>query len=167
MSLSTLPIASLQLWFSSRLVIHCGLGHMTGDRFTLKEQAQYHAGLQKTLLVANEVLAKGSAATDAVVAPTNQMALNPVFNAGRGAVFTNEGKNELDASIMDGKTLAVGAVAGVTNVKHPIYCANLVRKKSLHVMMTSLGAEKFCAQNGAEIVEPKWFFTEHRYQQLK
>lgn len=71
MSLSTLPIASFQLWFSSRLVIHCGVGHMTADRFTLKEQAQYHAGLQKTLLVANEVLAKGSTATDAVMVAIN------------------------------------------------------------------------------------------------
>ena len=113
------------------------------------------------------MLAKGGTATDAVMAAINQMELNPIFNAGRGAVFTNEGKNELDASIMDGKTLAAGAVAGVTNVKHPINCANLVRTKSPHVMMTSLGAEKFCAQNGAEIVDPKWFFTEHRYQQLK
>ena len=113
------------------------------------------------------MLAKGSTASDAVVAPTNQLALTPIFNAGRGAVFTNEGKKELDASIMDGKTLVAGAVAGVTNVKHPINSANLVRTKSLHVMMTSLGAEKFCAQNGAVIVEPKWFFTEHRYQQLK
>lgn len=70
------------------------------------------------------------------------MALNPIFNAGRDAVFMNEGNNELDASIMDGKTLTVGAVAGVTNVKHPINCVNLVRTKSPHFMMTSLGAEK-------------------------
>lgn len=150
-----------------RLVIHGGAGNITADRFTPEEQAQYHAGLQKALLAGNEVLAKGGTATDAVMAAINQMELNPIFNAGRGAVFTNEGKNELDASIMDGKTLAAGAVAGVTNVKHPINCANLVRTKSPHVMMTSLGAEKFCAQNGAEIVDPKWFFTEYRYQQLK
>ena len=104
---------------------------------------------------------------DAVKAAINQMELNPNFNAGRGAVFTSEGKNELDSSIMDGKTLSAGAVAGVTNVKHPINCADLVRTKSPHVMMATKGAEEFCAKNGAETVDPKWFFTDFRYQQLQ
>lgn len=151
-----------------RLVIHGGAGNITADRFTdPAEIAAYHEGLQAALLAGNAVLAKGGTAIDAVQAAINQMELNPRFNAGKGAVFTNEGKNELDASIMDGKTLMAGAVAGVTNVKHPINCANLVRTKSPHVMMTSAGAEKFCAKNGAEIVDPSWFFTEHRFNQLK
>ncbi len=150
-----------------RLVIHGGAGNITVDRFTPEQQAEYHAGLQKALLAGNKVLASGGTAIDAVKAAINEMELNPIFNAGRGAVFTNEGKNELDSSIMDGKTLMAGAVAGVTNIKHPINCADLVRTKSPHVMMATKGAEKFCAQNGAETVDPKWFFTQNRYDQLK
>ena len=150
-----------------RLVIHGGAGNITADRFTPEQQAEYHAGLQKALLAGNKVLASGGTAIDAVKAAINEMELNPIFNAGRGAVFTNEGKNELDSSIMDGKTLMAGAVAGVTNIKHPINCADIVRTKSPHVMMATKGAEKFCAQNGAETVDPKWFFTQNRYDQLK
>lgn len=150
-----------------RLVIHGGAGNIVEGRFTPEEEKAYHEGLQAALKAGYDVLAKGGTSVDAVKAAINQMELNPIFNAGRGAVFTNEGKNELDASIMDGKDLTAGAVAGVTNVKHPIKCADLVRTKSPHVMMVTQGAEKFCAQNGAEIVDPKWFFTQHRYDQLK
>ena len=85
-----------------RLVIHGGAGNITADRFTPEQQAEYHAGLQKALLAGNKVLASGGTAIDAVKAAINEMELNPIFNAGRGAVFTNEGKNELDSSIMDG-----------------------------------------------------------------
>ena len=150
-----------------RLVIHGGAGNIVEGRFTPEEEKAYHEGLQAALKAGYDVLAKGGTSVDAVKAAINQMELNPIFNAGRGAVFTNEGKNELDASIMDGKDLTAGAVAGVTNVKHPINCADLVRTKSPHVMMITQGAEKFCAQNGADIVDPKWFFTQHRYDQLK
>ena len=150
-----------------RLVIHGGAGNIVEGRFTPEEEKAYHEGLQAALKAGYDVLAKGGTSVDAVKAAIYQMELNPIFNAGRGAVFTNEGKNELDASIMDGKDLTAGAVAGVTNVKHPINCADLVRTKSPHVMMVTQGAEKFCAQNGAEIVDPKWFFTQHRYDQLK
>ena len=150
-----------------RLVIHGGAGNIVEGRFTPEEEKAYHEGLQAALRAGYDVLAKGGTSVDAVKAAINQMELNPIFNAGRGAVFTNEGKNELDASIMDGKDLTAGAVAGVTNVKHPINCADMVRTKSPHVMMVTQGAEKFCAQNGAEIVDPKWFFTQHRYDQLK
>ena len=150
-----------------RLVIHGGAGNIVEGRFTPEEEKAYHEGLQAALKAGYDVLAKGGTSVDAVKAAINQMELNPIFNAGRGAVFTNEGKNELDASIMDGKDLTAGAVAGVTNVKHPINCADMVRTKSPHVMMVTQGAEKFCAQNGAEIVDPKWFFTQHRYDQLK
>ena len=150
-----------------RLVIHGGAGNIVEGRFTPEEEKAYHEGLQAALKAGYDVLAKGGTSVDAVKAAITQMELNPIFNAGRGAVFTNEGKNELDASIMDGKDLTAGAVAGVTNVKHPINCADLVRTKSPHVMMVTQGAEKFCAQNGAEIVDPKWFFTQHRYDQLK
>ena len=150
-----------------RLVIHGGAGTMAREDFTPERAAKYHEGLQQALQAGYAVLEQGGTAVDAVKAAINQMELNPNFNAGRGAVFTSEGKNELDSSIMDGKTLSAGAVAGGTNVKHPINCADLVRTKSPHVMMATKGAEEFCAKNGAETVDPKWFFTDFRYQQLQ
>ena len=150
-----------------RLVIHGGAGTMAREDFTPERAAKYHEGLQQALQAGYAVLEQGGTAVDAVKAAINQMELNPNFNAGRGAVFTSDGKNELDSSIMDGKTLSAGAVAGVTNVKHPINCADLVRTKSPHVMMATKGAEEFCAKNGAETVDPKWFFTDFRYQQLQ
>ena len=137
-----------------RLVIHGGAGTMAREDFTPERAAKYHEGLQQALQAGYAVLEQGGTAVDAVKAAINQMELNPNFNAGRGAVFTSEGKNELDSSIMDGKTLSAGAVAGVTNVKHPINCADLVRTKSPHVMMATKGAEEFCAKNGAETVDP-------------
>ena len=147
--------------------IHGGAGTMAREDFTPERAAKYHEGLQQALQAGYAVLEQGGTAVEAVKAAINQMELNPNFNAGRGAVFTSEGKNELDSSIMDGKTLSAGAVAGVTNVKHPINCADLVRTKSPHVMMATKGAEEFCAKNGAETVDPKWFFTDFRYQQLQ
>jgi beta-aspartyl-peptidase (threonine type) len=92
---------------------------------------------------------------------------SPLFNAGKGAVFTNEGKNELDASVMDGKTLKAGAVAGVTNVKSPISLARKVMEASEHVMLTGRGAEHFAKEKGLEIVDPSYFYTETRFQQLQ
>jgi beta-aspartyl-peptidase (threonine type) len=90
-----------------------------------------------------------------------------LFNAGKGAVFTNEGKNELDASIMDGKTLKAGAVAGMTNIKNPITAARAVMDKSEHVMMAYKGAEEFAAANGCETVAPSYFFTTQRWNDLQ
>ena len=167
LALAAALTAGAQAADSFRLIIHGGAGNITPERFTEEEVKAYHEGLQAALKAGHKILAEGGTSVEAVKAAINQMELNPIFNAGRGAVFTNEGKNELDASIMDGKTLSAGAVAGVTNVKHPINCADLVRTKSPHVMMASKGAEQFCKNNGAEIVDPKWFYTEHRYQQLK
>jgi L-asparaginase / beta-aspartyl-peptidase len=91
----------------------------------------------------------------------------PLFNAGKGAVFTNEGRNELDAAIMNGHSLAAGSVAGVTTIRNPISAARAVMEKSPHVMMVGLGAEKFAAENGLEIVEPSYFHTEERWRSLQ
>ncbi|HQX71725.1 MAG TPA: isoaspartyl peptidase/L-asparaginase, partial [Chitinophagaceae bacterium] len=92
---------------------------------------------------------------------------DPLFNAGKGAVFTNEGKNELDAAIMDGKTLEAGSVAGVTIIRNPITAARAVMEKSPHVMMTGAGAEKYAKQQGLEIVDPSYFYTEERWRGLQ
>ena len=104
---------------------------------------------------------------DAVEAAIRMMEDSPQFNAGRGAVFTHDGRNELDASIMEGKTLKAGSVAGVTNVKNPITAARAVMEKSKHVLLVSRGAEAFAAEKGLEIVDPKYFRTEERWNQLQ
>src|SRR5690606_36239729 len=104
---------------------------------------------------------------DAVQAAVNVLEDSPLFNAGKGAVFTNEGKNELDASIMDGATLKAGAVAGVTTLKNPINGARAVMEKSEHVMMVGKGAELFALSQGCDTVSPSYFYTEERWNQLQ
>ncbi|MGV3070825.1 isoaspartyl peptidase/L-asparaginase, partial [Proteus mirabilis] len=104
---------------------------------------------------------------EAVQKSINVMEDSPLFNAGKGAVFTHDGRNELDASIMDGKTRKAGAVAGVTTVKNPINAAIAVMEKSPHVMMVSQGADLFAKEQGLTIVDPSYFRTEYRLQQLQ
>src|SRR5690606_13065847 len=110
---------------------------------------------------------QGKTSLDAVVSAIETMENNPIFNAGKGAVFTNEGKNELDASIMDGATRKAGAVAGVTTIKNPIKAARMVMDKSNHVMLAGKGAEEFAEQMGLEIVPASYFFTEHRWKRIQ
>src|SRR6185369_8391330 len=104
---------------------------------------------------------------DAIEATTRLMEDDPLFNCGRGGVFTAEGRNELDAAIMDGKTLAAGAVAGVTRTRHPISLARRVMEKSPHVLLISKGADAFSQEQGLEQVEPGWFYTERRWRALE
>ena len=113
------------------------------------------------------VLKAGGTSLDAVETAVKVLEDNPLFNAGKGAVFTNEGKNELDAAIMDGKTLKAGSIAGVTTIRNPITAARAVMEKSEHVMMAGKGAEKFASQNGCEIVDPGYFYTEDRFKGLQ
>ena len=110
---------------------------------------------------------KGGSALDAVEASVRVLEDNPLFNAGKGAVFTNDGKNELDASIMNGRTLKAGAVAAVKTIKNPISAARAVMEKSPHVMMTGSGAEQFAREQGLEIVDPSYFYTEERWKSLQ
>jgi beta-aspartyl-peptidase (threonine type) len=131
------------------------------------KEAAYQAKLAEALAAGEKVLAEGGAALDAVVAAITLMEDSPLFNAGKGAVFTADGKNELDSSIMDGATLNAGAVSGVTNVKNPILLARAVMDRSKHVMLQGKGAETFAAENGLEIVDPEYFYTERRWQQLQ
>ncbi|MFT4154624.1 isoaspartyl peptidase/L-asparaginase family protein [Parafilimonas sp.] len=148
------------------LVIHGGAGTILQSSMTPEREALYKQGLQNALNAGNAVLKNGGAALDAVEAAIKILEDDSLFNAGKGAVFTNAGKNELDASIMDGKTLKAGAVAGVTNIKNPITAARAVMDKSEHVMMAGKGAEEFAAANGCTVVDPSYFFTASRWSGL-
>ncbi|HJN90664.1 MAG TPA: isoaspartyl peptidase/L-asparaginase [Verrucomicrobiota bacterium] len=148
------------------IVIHAGAGSLSRDSLTPERERLYHATLEQSLRTGHTILKRGGSALDAVEAAIVIMEDAPVFNAGKGAVFTAEGKNELDASIMDGRVLQAGAVGGVTTVKNPISAARAVMEKSPHVLFTNRGAEKFASDNGLEIVDPKYFFTERRWKQI-
>ncbi len=149
------------------LVIHGGAGTILKSQMTAEREKAYTDALNLALDAGQKILQKGGSALDAVEAAVRMMEDNPLFNAGKGAVFTNEGRNELDAAIMDGKTLAAGSVAGMTTIKNPISAARAVMEKSPHVMMIGAGAEKFAAQEGLELVDPSYFFTESRWRGLQ
>jgi len=149
------------------LVIHGGAGTITRQNMSAEKEKAYTEALNQALQAGYAVLKKGGTSLDAVEAAIRYMEDSPLFNAGKGAVFTNEGKNELDASIMDGKTLKAGAIAGVTNIKNPITTARRVMEHSEHVMMTGKGAEKFAKEQGMQLVDPAYFRTETRFKQLQ
>jgi beta-aspartyl-peptidase (threonine type) len=138
------------------------------ERTTLtpEKQRAYRAGLNEALQAGGAVLDKGGASLDAVEAAVRVLEDNPLFNAGRGAVFTAEGRNELDAAIMDGATLKAGAVAGVTRTRHPVDLARAVMDKTRHVMLAGPGADRFSVEQGLEQVDPGYFKTDERWQQL-
>lgn len=148
-------------------VIHGGAGVITKGSLTPEREAEYRAKLQEALLAGYKLLQEGRPALDAVEAAIRIMEDSPLFNAGKGAVFTHDGKNELDSSIMDGKTLAAGAVAGLHHVKNPITLARAVMEKSPHVMMAGDGAEKFAKEQNIELVDEKYFFTQPRWDSLQ
>lgn len=149
------------------LVIHGGAGTITKESMSPEKEAAYTAKLQEALNSGYAVLEGGGTSLEAVTTTIQILEESPLFNAGRGAVFTNEGKNEMDASIMNGATGEAGAVAGVTTIKSPILAAQAVMQKSPHVMMAGKGAEKFAAEQGLEIVDPSYFYDENRHEQLK
>jgi beta-aspartyl-peptidase (threonine type) len=149
------------------LVIHGGAGTILKSSMTPEKEELYRQGLQNALNAGNKILKEGGTALDAVEASIKILEDDSLFNAGKGAVFTNEGRNELDASVMDGKTLKAGAVAGVTNIKNPITAARAVMDKSEHVMMAGRGAELFAAKNGCTVVDPSYFFTTQRWNDLQ
>ena len=148
------------------IVMHGGAGVIERSSMTPERDAAYRAGLDEAIHAAAAVLDKGGSAVDAVEAGLRKLEDNPLFNAGKGAVFDAEGRNELDAAIMDGKTLMAGAVAGVTRTKNPISLARAVMEKSPHVMLVGPGADEFAASVGLQQVEPSYFFTEPRWQGL-
>ena len=148
------------------IVVHGGAGVI--ERATMKPEteAAYRASMTQATEAGAKVLDSGGSSLDAIEAVVHILEDDPLFNAGRGAVFTADGKNELDAAIMDGATLKAGAVAGVTRTRHPISLARAVMDKSPHVMLIGSGADAFAAQVGLEQVDPSFFFTERRWQQL-
>lgn len=149
-----------------RLAIHGGAGVERRD-MTPEDERDAKAALELALRQGYEQLKAGNPALDAVTAAIAVLEDDPHFNAGRGAVFTHDGRNELDASIMDGATRKAGAVAGVHRVKNPIRLARAVLERSVHVMMIGDGAEVFAQEQGVELVDPAWFRTEKRWQQLQ
>jgi L-asparaginase / beta-aspartyl-peptidase len=149
------------------LVIHGGAGTILKKNMTPEKEKAYQEALQRALQAGYAILSKGGTAMDAVEAAVRVLEDSPLFNAGKGAVFTNEGKNELDAAIMNGKTLAAGSVASVTNIKNPIAAARAVMEKSEHVMMIGDGAERFAREKGLEIVDPVYFHTGERWNALQ
>jgi beta-aspartyl-peptidase (threonine type) len=149
------------------LVMHGGAGTITRASMTPEIEKQYRDTLEQALRTGHELLKKGRASLDAVEASIRILEDSPLFNAGKGAVFTHEGRNELDSSIMDGSTRKAGAVAGVTIIRNPISAARAVMEKSPHVMMAGRGAELFATKMGLEIVDPSYFWTEKRWKQLQ
>ena len=149
------------------LAIHGGAGTMQRANMSAEQEAEYRAKLKEALQAGYQVLEQGGTSLDAVEAAIQLMEESPLFNAGKGAVFTNDGKNELDAAIMDGQTHQAGAVAGISHVKSPIAAARAVMEASPHVMMVGAGAEQFAQEQGLEMVEPSYFFTDKRHQQLE
>ena len=149
------------------LVIHGGAGVIERAALSPEREADYRARLAEALNAGYAVLERGGASLDAVTAAINVMEDSPLFNAGKGAVFNADGICELDASIMDGRTQAAGAVAGVHHIKNPINLARDVMLKSEHVMMVGEGAEKFARTLGYEMVPNEYFQTDWRREQLK
>ncbi len=147
------------------LAIHGGAGNITPAIMNKEQEAQYHAGLQEALHKGYAILADGGAAMDAVVAAISVLEDNPLFNAGRGAVFTKKGLNEMDAAIMDGSNLAAGAIAGVRNIKNPIKLAREVMLRSGHVFLSGNGAAEFALKQGIEMAPDDYFFNKSRYDQ--
>lgn len=148
------------------LAIHGGAGVERRD-MTPEDERAARAALELALRRGHAELKAGKSAVDAVTAAITVLEDDPHFNAGRGAVFTHDGRNELDTSIMDGRTRKAGAAAGVHRVKNPILLARAIMERSEHVMMVGDGAEVFAAEQGIELVDPSWFRTEKRWQQLQ
>ena len=148
------------------IVIHGGAGSMDPNMEESSKQS-YINSLTKALNIGKEILEKGGSSLDAVEQVVRFLEDDSLFNAGRGAVFTAEGKNELDASIMDGRDLSSGAITGVTIVKNPISLARLVMEKTQHVLFAGKGADNLGMQLGVEVVDPSYFFVYDRFNELK
>ncbi len=152
---------------SYTLVIHGGAGTILKKNMTPEREAAIRTVMNAAMDIGEQILKEGGSASDAVEQTIIALENSPYFNAGKGAVFTHAGKNELDASFMEGRSQHAGAVGGVTNVKNPIRAARAVMEKSEHVLLTGRGAEQFAKEQGLEIVDPDYFFTKSRWESLQ
>ncbi len=134
---------------------------------TVEKEKAYREKLAEALNSGYEKLKQGGTSTEAVIVAIKILEDSPLFNAGKGSVFNSEGKNEMDAAIMEGNTLMAGVVAGITTVKNPITAAHAVMTKSVHVFMIGRGAEQFAKDRGLEIVDPSYFFDSTRYKEWR
>lgn len=149
------------------LAVHGGAGTMPRAELSAEREAAVRADLTRALRAGHAVIAQGGSSLDAVTRAIVVLEDSPYFNAGKGAVFNHDGVNELDASIMDGATRRAGAVAGLHRIRNPVLLARAVMEKSPHVMMAGEGAEAFAKSIGFEFVDPAYFRTEERWQQLQ
>lgn len=149
------------------LVVHGGAGQIMRNRITPQQDSDIRAALARALAAGTALLEAGSTAVDAVEAAVRVLEDDPNFNSGRGAVFTYDERNELDAAIMNGATRAAGAVAGTTRTRHPVSLARAVMERSPHVMLGGDGADQFSREQGLEQVEPEWFATPQRLADLR
>lgn len=149
------------------IVIHGGAGTILKENMTPELEKAYTDIMNAALDIGEKILAEGGSSIDAVEKTIHLMEDSPLFNAGKGAVFTHEGRNEMDASFMYGKDMSAGAVGGITTIKHPISAARAVMEKSDHVMLTGIGAEQFSREQGLEEVDPEYFYTERRWNALQ
>lgn len=147
------------------LVIHGGAGNITPAMMTKEMEAEYDAGLKIALDAGYDILKNGGSSMDAIVAAIVELENNPIFNAGRGSVFTKKGLHEMDAMVMNGKDLAAGAVSGVRNIKNPIKLAREVMQHSGHVFLSGSGAGEFALSRGIEQAKDDYFFNKQRYDQ--
>jgi beta-aspartyl-peptidase (threonine type) len=170
---STIAVLVLCSWSWGRpadkvvLVIHGGAGTPKEDGFPPALEKLCRSDLEQSLRIGYEILKKGGKSIDAVEATIKFLEDSPRFNAGRGAVFTRDGTNELDASIMEGAERRAGAVAGVSRIKNPISAARIVMDKTEHVLMVGAGAERLAFLHGLSEVSPRYFWTEHRWKELE
>lgn len=153
--------------FPIALAVHGGAGTIERGKLSAASEQEHRAGIENALRAGQEVLASGGSSLDAVEAAVRSLEDNPLFNAGRGAVFNATGINELDAAIMDGRTQAAGAVAAVQHVRNPVTLARAVMEKSKHVLLIGGGAEEFAKSYGIELVDAKYFFTPERWDSLR
>ena len=149
------------------LAVHGGAGTLPRQDMSPQAEENYRSGLEQALTAGYALLESGASSVDAVTAAVVALENNPLFNAGRGAVFTLEGRNELDASIMEGHGLKAGAVCGLTQIKNPVELAKAVMQRSEHVMLAGSGAEEFAQSVGFEFVPQSYFYTEARWNQLQ
>ena len=152
---------------SFAIVIHGGAGGIKPEYFTEAQQEAYTLKLEEALDAGYAILENGGISLDAIQAAINIMEDSPLFNAGKGAVYNSDGNQEMDAAIMNGKTLNAGAVAGINHVKNPILAARMVMDSSKHVLLSGKGAEIMAEKYGIEMVDSTYFFTEKRMNQLK